>query len=268
MEVRRRPDQITRTLPHSGVSALTRKLRPWAFAMLAVGVAASASAQSLRGSTYSLDRQNFEARQHGYSFMDTRQDVEKMVARGALVRVDPNADFYLKEVSFPYARPEVKLFLERLAEEYRPACGEQLVVTSLTRARRLQPRNASLRSVHPTGMAFDLRRSWIKRCRAWLEGVLLSLETQGFLEATLEWTPVHYHIALFPEPYRELVADLDPVLGESEFQVTRYQVSRGDTLTTIAARHRTTVEAVKASNGLRSDRIFPGQVLVLPARGR
>lgn len=242
--------------------------RVWGLAAMAALLAGSASAQSLRGTTSSLDRQNLEARRHGYSLLDSRQDVERMVARGALVRVEPNADFYLKEVSFPYARPEVKLFLERLAEQYHPACGEALVVTSLTRARRLQPRNASLRSVHPTGMAFDLRRSWSRTCRSWLEGVLLSLETEGILEATLEWTPVHYHVALFPEPYRELVAGLDAGRGESEFQVTRYEVSRGDTLTRIAARHRTTVEAVKASNGLRSDRIFPGQVLVVPARGR
>lgn len=239
-----------------------------ATAVAALCCAGTLSAQSLRGSAGSLDHQNLEARRHGYSFMDTRQDVERMVARGALVRVEPNADFYLKEVSFPYARPEVKLFLERLAERYRPACGEELVVTSLTRARRLQPRNASWRSVHPTGMAFDLRRSWSRQCRSWLEGVLLSLETEGVLEATLEWRPVHYHVALFPEPYRRLVESLDERQGESEFEVRRYQVSRGDTLTKIAERHRTTVEAVKASNGLRSDRIFPGQVLVLPSRGR
>jgi nucleoid-associated protein YgaU len=239
-----------------------------ALALAATLGAGAASAQSLRGSQRSLDLQNLQARRHGFELLDTRQDIERLVASGALVQVEPNAHFYLKEVSFPYARPEVKLFLERLAAEYEPACGEQLVVTSLTRARRLQPRNASWRSVHPTGMAFDLRRSWSRRCRGWLEGVLLSLETDGVLEATLERTPPHYHIALFPEPYREFLAGLDEPSGDSEFLVTRYEVNRGDTLSKIARTHSTTVEQVKASNGLRSDRIYPGQVLVLPSRGR
>ena len=37
------------------------------------------------------------------------------------------------DVSFPFARPEVELFVQRLSGQYRRACGEQLVVTSLTR---------------------------------------------------------------------------------------------------------------------------------------
>ena len=38
-----------------------------------------------------------------------------------------------------YARPEVVLFLERLGKQYREACGEPLVVTSLTRPKSSQP---------------------------------------------------------------------------------------------------------------------------------
>jgi Family of unknown function (DUF5715)/LysM domain len=223
----------------------------------------SARAQTLRGSQASLDRQNIQAHRHGFLFADTAQDVYRMVDRGSLVEVAPNTDFRLKDVSFPYARPEVRTFIQRLAARYKEACHEELVVTSLVRPRRLQPPNASWRSVHPTGMALDLHRSWSRPCRTWLEGVLLSLETEGILEAGLEHVPPHYHVALFPAPYRSLLAELRP--GEDEFQVTRYQVSRGDTLAAIAARHRTTVELVKLSNGLRSDRIYPGQVLVLPA---
>ena len=59
---------------------------------------------------------------------------------------------------------------ERLGGQYRGACGEQLVITSLTRPATLQPRNASERSVHPTGMALDIRYSWDRSCRRWLEG--------------------------------------------------------------------------------------------------
>ncbi len=78
---------------------------------------------------------------------------------GYLVQVRANRDFDLHGVSYPFARPETRTFTLRLANQYRLACGEKLVVTSLTRPLSRQPRNASSRSVHPTGMALDVRRS-------------------------------------------------------------------------------------------------------------
>ncbi len=42
-------------------------------------------------------------------------------------------------------------------------------------------------------------------------------------------------------------------------------VMRGDTLWRIAQRHRTTIERVKRENNLRSSRIYPGQILQVPA---
>src|SRR5690606_40092741 len=95
---------------------------------------------------------------------------------------------------------------------YQAACGEKLVVTSLVRPTTRQPRNAADRSVHPTGMAMDLRRSNKASCRRWLERVLLQLEARGVLEATRENRPPHYHVALFPRPYVQYVAALT---GES-----------------------------------------------------
>lgn len=44
-----------------------------------------------------------------------------------------------------------------------------------------------------------------------------------------------------------------------------HTVQRGDTLSSIARRYRTTVEALLAANALRSDRILPGQSLNIPA---
>ena len=40
-----------------------------------------------------------------------------------------------------------------------------------------------------------------------------------------------------------------------------YKIRKGDTLTSVAARHSTTVDAIKALNGLRSSRLSIGQVL-------
>lgn len=240
---------------------------------------APADAQSLRGSLASMVRQNEVARDHNYTFLRTSRDVERFVTNGYLVRVRSSASLDFGNVSFPYARPQVKLFLERLAAQYEAACGENLVVTSLTRPESRQPRNASSRSVHPTGMGVDLRVSSSRACRSWLEKTLLSLERQGVLDATREHHPPHYHVAVFPSQYEAYVAGLlkqakplndvrvaaaDPPAG-AEPQVTRYHVRRGDSLWGIARRLDSSVNLIKQVNNLRTSRIYAGQVLEVPA---
>ena len=222
-------------------------------------LADAAEAQSLRPSSASLDRQNREANRHGFTFLRVPSDIERQVDAGLLVPVAHNESLFLKEVSFPYAQPEVRDFLELLGTKYWKSCGDQLVVTSLTRARTRQPRNASERSVHPTGMAVDLRRPWTRACRSWLEQTLLTLEEGGVLEATLEWNPAHYHLAVFPRQYRDSGSE---ILESGRRSL--YRVAKGDTLWRIASRHRTSVTAVKQANGLRSNRIYIGQILKLP----
>ena len=218
-------------------------------------------AQSLRVSGASMDLQNQQAALHGFTFARNSDEVQKLIDSGALVPVRGNRHFMVKEgVTFPYARPEVRDFLANLGRHYSEACGEQLVITSLTRARNRQPRNASKRSVHPTGMAMDLRRSWNRGCRSWIEMTLLTLEVNGILDAMLESRPPHYHVALFPAAWKHRGAE---ILDRGE--PTHYQVSRGDTLWKIAKRHNTDVFSVKKINGLRSDSIYIGQVLRLPS---
>lgn len=230
------------------------------------------AAQSLRGSNASLDIQNRMARQHDFTYIETSRQVERFVEGGYLVRVRGNADFRLdNEVSFPYARPEVRTFLQRLGRQYRSACGEQLVVTSLTRPQSRQPRNASDRSVHPTGMAVDLRRSNHSPCRAWLESVLLSLERGRVLEATRERHPPHYHVAIFPDPYASYVARItaeDRVAeadhGNEGAIPDSYRVRRGESLWSIARSLGVSLVDLRIANGLSSDRIYPGQMLQVP----
>lgn len=241
-------------------------------------VVTAAEAQSLRGSTTSLDRQVEQAEAHGYTYLKNAGDVARFGDAGLLVRLKGNGDYELKEVSFPWARPEVKLFVERLSSQFRAACGERLVVTSLTRPTANQPRNASSRSVHPTGMALDIRRHDTPACRQWLERVLLALEKQKVLEATLERRPPHYHIALFPQPYADYVAALggDAAAGgsatvavestddEAFRDLLTYTVRRKDTLWRIAYNHGSTPDAIRQANGLRTSTIHPGQVLKVP----
>lgn len=186
--------------------------------LLAAG--APAAGQSLRGSTASLDLQNRVAREHDFTYLETPADVRRFVSAGYLVPIPGNANYELAGVSYPYGRPEVRLFIERLSAQYRAACGEKLVVTSLTRPRSQQPPNASPRSVHPTGMAIDLRISQRSACRNWLERTLLSLEGAGVLDATRESNPPHYHVALFPRQYAAYVERLEgrggsPVLASA-----------------------------------------------------
>ncbi|TVP42193.1 MAG: LysM peptidoglycan-binding domain-containing protein [Gemmatimonadales bacterium] len=233
-----------------------------------------AGAQTLRGGTESLDRQNHQAQAHNFTYLATPADVRRLVEQGHLVPVIPNRDFDLHNVSFPYARPEVRLFIERLASQYHGACGEKLVVTSLTRPQSNQPWNASSRSVHPTGMALDLRRSQRAACRNWLESTLLSLEGQGLLEAIYERNPPHYHVAVYPRPYAQYVSRItgnERIVAQATSDDTRleldfvnHRVARGETLSRIATRYSVAVSRLRSENNIRGDRILVGQSLRVP----
>ncbi|MDO9695486.1 MAG: N-acetylmuramoyl-L-alanine amidase [Candidatus Latescibacteria bacterium] len=56
---------------------------------------------------------------------------------------------------------------------------------------------------------------------------------------------------------------LAEVAKTAEWQ-TRYVVRRGDSLSALAQRHRTTVKAIKERNKLKTDRVMIGQKLLLP----
>jgi hypothetical protein len=232
--------------------------------MAAFFTPADSHAQSLKGSKKSLDLQNRVAEQHDFTFIGTTSQAKRFVELGYLVRVKSNGDYHVNQISHPYARPEVELFVSRLGRQYRSACGEQLVITSLTRPTSRQPRNASSRSVHPTGMAMDVRRSSSRACRSWLEKVLLSLEGAGVLEATRESSPPHYHIALFPKQYASYVDRRLADAGDGGTAVA-YRVRSGDSLWSIAQKHGTSITELRTVNELRGSRIFAGQVLTVPA---
>lgn len=243
----------------------TRKWIPAWLGILLLLSPTLASAQSLGGSERSVDRAYHAAQAHDFTFIRDAKQVQRFVNGGYLVRVRSGRHYELHGVSFPYARPEVALFIDRLSGQYRRACGEKLVVTSLTRPLNRQPRNASEFSVHPTGMAVDLRRSGSRACRSWLERVLLSLEKSRVVEATRERYPAHYHVAVFPRQYGNYVERLvarDRARGAE----SRYTVRSGDSLWTIARSHGTTVGKLQATNGLSGSRIYRGQILTVPGR--
>lgn len=175
------------------------------FVVLTVATALSAGADtvpvSLSGSPESMARQHRVAVESGFRFLHTPAEVRRALAAGELVRVRGGRNFAVKHSAEAVTRPEVAHFVDRFSARYRSACGEPLVVTSLTRPRTRQPRNAHPLSVHPAGMAMDLRVPRRAPCRRWMERALLELEHQGLLDATLERSPLHFHVALFPGPY-------------------------------------------------------------------
>lgn len=164
---------------------------------------------SLRGSPGAMIRQHTVALAAGYTFVRTPGELAALEEDGELVRVYGNADYGFREgVTSMVGRPELALFIERLARDYRAACGEKLIVTSMTRPLNRQPRNAHRLSVHPAGIAADLRVSGSALCRGWLEETFLAMEDQGLLDGIRERSPPHYHVALFPDAYMAHVAPL------------------------------------------------------------
>jgi hypothetical protein len=258
--------------------------------LLLFSSASGLEAQALKGSRTAMRKQNVVAQKQDYSFLRTTSDVREFVEKGLLVPVKGNSFIKLADVSFPYTRPAVKTFIDRLAPQYQDACGEKLVITSLTRPLSRQPRNAHELSVHPAGMALDLRASRRSSCRRWLEGTLLSLEGKGVLEATRERRPAHYHVAIFPSAYLSYVERLTgdtklaartnqqpgikiataakpnyaSVVPASSNGQAEYKVRRGDSLWTIAKKHGVTVAELRQANHLRGSTIRVGQKLVIP----
>lgn len=243
-------------------------------------------AQTLKGSRASMERQYQEAVNLGYTFMKTSSAVTNFVESGYLVKVNSNSHFELNSVSYPYARPAVKTFIERLGSQYFAACGEKMTVTSLTRPIDKQPANAAQDSVHPTGMAVDLRIPQIGKCRSWLESTLLSLESTDILDVTRERNPPHYHVAVFPQSYESYVAGVSAkpeatLVAASAVTATvtqavmittaevethqEYVVRRGDTLSEISTKTGASIAQLRSANSLRGDMLQIGQKLQVPA---
>jgi hypothetical protein len=162
----------------------------------------TAFAQSLRGSNASVDLMHRSAVRGGLDFYETSAEVRRAVVRGQLVALRGNGNYVVSNVRSPYVRPETRAFVTDLAAKYRKACGTRMVVTSATRPMSRRLANGSSLSVHPTGIAVDLRRP-SGRCRTWLRRTLLAAERRGVIEATEERRPPHFHVAVLPSRYQK-----------------------------------------------------------------
>ena len=282
-----------------------RRLRIAAVSVMCVTIASSAHAQrrsqfptELRGSKASVQKMWDFAVDHGLTFYRTPIDIDQAAAAGKLVQLTGDSTYELSRgVGFSYATKEARQFVLAFAPQYRAACGTPLTVTSAARPTSRQPRNANPYSVHPTGIAIDIRRPPAGPCQRWVRAALAQLEDQGFVEATEERHPVHLHVAVLTVPGK--VASL-PALGNSDSQsalagasppaqavpvsnppehtadaangevedrisASTYRVREGDTLWEIARRSGVSVRDLARANR-RSQRaaLRPGIVLRIP----
>lgn len=239
-------------------------------AAVGVSVPAPASASvpvTLRGSSAAMERQHAVALELGFRFVRTPAEMARLETQGDLVRMEGNDDYGFREgVSSLVARAETRTFVERLARDYRAACDEKLVVTSLTRPTTRQPRNAHRLSVHPAGIAVDLRVSRRADCRRWLENTLLAMEEAGALDVTRERYPPHYHVALFPDAYMALIQpelDAERALALAAAQAEAEALARAERDAAAAA---AALAADHAAAGWRRAWLLLGAVgLVVPA---
>src|SRR3712207_3526984 len=165
--------------------------------VLSPALATGLPAQSLRGSQESVDHLYLVARASGLQFHATVRSARRAVAAGEFVPLSGNNDYVPKSrMSLPYATAEVRSYIEHLSAEYHSACGERLVITSALRPMSRRPRNGSVKSVHPAGIAVDVRKPKRRLCRDWLRQLLLQHEREGTIEATEEFRPPHFHIVV------------------------------------------------------------------------
>lgn len=238
-------------------------LRGLSLALLALGLVRPSAlvAQSLRGSPASVDRMYRRAVGNGLRFFESDAGVREALNDGVFVRLSGNSDYRLGSVRYAYVLPATRSFVQRLAAEYHSACGERMVVTSGVRPRSMRLSNSVSRSVHPTGMAVDLRKPARPRCLSWLRGRLSEMEGEGSIEATEEHRPPHFHVAVFPHPSGRRTTTIAASASPGS---TQHRVRSGESIWLIARRNGVGVENLKRANHLTSARIRAGQLLRIP----
>ncbi|MGZ8455576.1 MAG: DUF5715 family protein [Gemmatirosa sp.] len=160
---------------------------------------ASLGAQTLRGSRAAVDRAFHTAKRRELPFVRSRREVERRARVGDYVRLSASRNVRLKGVTTPYVRPLTRSFLSTFAARYRKSCGDALVVTSAMRPTSMHLVNSTQKSVHPTGMALDLRAPG-GSCRNWMRKELLAYEKRGVVDATEERRPAHFHVVVYRAP--------------------------------------------------------------------
>jgi uncharacterized protein YcbK (DUF882 family) len=209
----------------------------------------AAAKQVLRGSPSSVDLMYNTAHVRDLQFLRTPADIYEATKTGALQLISVTRDLELNRVQYPFVLPNTLRFADSLAKAYHRECGERIVVTSGARAVDKQPRNASPKSVHPTGMAIDFRKPRTPACLEWLRLTLANLEKAGVIEATEEKHPPHFHVAVLhqrPAPHIQMAAG-DVALPQKAASSTPARSKK--TAPAQGSAKRTAASASKSSRG-------------------
>ncbi len=207
----------------------------------------NASGASLKGSKFAIKQAYNEAKRHNFSFLESENRLQWFVRQNLLVELVSEVNYVVVPMKLgrPYVRPAVRIFTQQSSRNLFAECGERLFITSALRFTTRQPKNSVPNSVHPTGMALDIKAP-SKKCREGFEAELLYLETKGLIQATKERWPVHYHVVVYPEQYSANIA------LHARNNKTQYKVKKGDVLSIIAKRFGTTLTELVTLNGLDS----------------
>ncbi|MEK7462022.1 MAG: DUF5715 family protein [Patescibacteria group bacterium] len=174
---------------------------------------------SLTGSRASVLGAFHYAKEARYAFAANNAERDRLVANGTLVKLE-GPYLELIDVSSPYVLPVVAKSTNRLGQQYaEQGCGK-LKVSSGMRPLDFQKtiKHGSSLSVHPTGMAVDLRRIVPENkeqitCLNWLAKTLQAIEADGRVDATAETRPErHFHVVAVPHVYEAWLATLPPQL--------------------------------------------------------
>ncbi len=225
----------------------------------------------LHGSKESVEKMYSFAVSRRMPFYLTPTNVDQAIVDGRLVALTGDSTYELtRGVGFSYSTREAKQFVLAFAPQYLAACGAPLTVTSAARPMSRQPHNANPHSVHPTGIAVDIRRPPPGPCLTWVRGALADLERRGIVEATEEHHPVHLHVAVLVQPGAKvllpnLVRTVVARQASSSLKARSYVVRQGDTLWDIANRTGVTLEDLERANGRSKRMLRPGTTPARPA---
>jgi hypothetical protein len=155
---------------------------------------------SFEGGEFSTSQRQLEyAQARGIPLMNTEEEYQSSVRSGRFVRLThPNLE--VNEQTRPHVLPATAQFIYEVAEQFgRADCG-RLRVNGAGRLTSERPTNGSRDSVHPAGMALDLRViNLSERCYAVLSELLHEAERERRADVTREWEPEHFHVVVIPE---------------------------------------------------------------------
>lgn len=155
---------------------------------------------ALRGSRPKVQGTFYNTVARGVTFYDGMDEARAAIAAGKFVPLYGNQYYATYRMTLAYATPEARTFIETLAPQFVEHCDEMMVVTSALRPKEKSPRNGSPWTVHPTGIAVDVRKPRNRACRSWLRQRLLDYQAEGIVDATEEFHPPHFHIAVKKAP--------------------------------------------------------------------